>query len=257
MVSDLTLTAIEFDLTCSHLNGEGKFMTKLRRHCMRIAPYVSFYQRQITYYNLTAHRILTKDIGLILPNIPTSKRNKQGATIASVLGRIASSVIGLAYEGISSFLHQKRHKALNKAMTVIEKKTALQKNQIHHLEDTMIMYGVYNSDMLTALIRTVQNMQNRTTWNEKTFAGKLTQLNQYYLNEGTHIFAINSMLFLTTVREKYVKMYERFIEELKTYSKVIRILSKGYLPIYLLPPSRLQSILTEVRKAITKSKTMT
>ena len=139
-------------------------------------------------------------------------------------------------------------------MTVIEKKTDLQKNQIHHLEDTMIMYGAYNSDTLTALIRTVQNMQNRTTWNEKTFAGKLTQLNQYYLNEeGTCMFAINSMLFLTTVREKYVKMYERVIEELKTYSKVIRILSKGYLPIYLLPPSRLQSILTEVRKAITKS----
>ena len=71
--------------------------------------------------------------------------------------------------------------------------------------------------------------------------------------EGTCIFVINSMLFLTTVREKYVKMYERFIEELKTYSKAIRILSKGYLPIHLLPPSRLQSILAEVRKAITKS----
>ena len=56
------------------------------------------------------------------------------------------------------------------------------------------------------------------------------------------------MLFLTTVKEKYVKMYERFIEELKTYSKAIRILSKGYLPIYLLPPSSLESILTEVKK---------
>ena len=140
-------------------------------------------------------------------------------------------------------------------MTVIEKKIDLQKNQIHHLEDTMIMYDVYNSDTLIVLIRTVQNMQNRITWNEKTFAGTLTQLNQYYLNEeGIHVFAIIPMLFLTTVREKYVKMYERFIEEPKTYSKVIRILSKGYLPIYLLPPSRLQSILTEVKKATTKSK---
>ena len=83
-------------------------MVKLRRHCLRIAPYVSFYQRQITYYHLTAHRILTKDIGLILPNIPTSKRNKQGAILASVLGGIASSVIGLAYEEISSFLHQNK-----------------------------------------------------------------------------------------------------------------------------------------------------
>ena len=48
-------------------------------------------------------------------------------------------------------------------------------------------------------------------------------------------------------------MYKRFIEELKTYSKAIRILSKGYLAIYLLPPSKLERILNGVRKAITKS----
>ena len=48
-------------------------------------------------------------------------------------------------------------------------------------------------------------------------------------------------------------MYERFIEELKTYLKVIRILSKGYLPMYLLPPSKLERILKEVRMAVTKS----
>ena len=143
---------------------------------------------------------------------------------------------------------------MKKVVTVIEKKTDLQKNQIHHLEDTMIMHGIYNSDTLTDLIKKVQNMQTRTTQNEKTFAEKFTQLNQYYLNEeGTCIFVINSMLFLTSVRKRYVKMYGIFIEELKTYSKAIRILSKGYLPIHLLPPSRLQSILTEVRKAITKS----
>ena len=77
---------------------------------------------------------------------------------------------------------------------------------------------------------------------------------QLYLNEeGAHKFAINSVLFLTTVREKYVKMYERFIEELKTYSKAIRILSKGYLPTYILLPSKLERILNEVRKVITKS----
>ena len=77
----------------------------------------------------------------------------------------------------------------------------------------MITYGVYNSDTLTALIRTVHNMQNTTTWKERTFAGKLNQNYQAYLNEeGTHNFVINSILFLTTMREKYVKMYERFIE---------------------------------------------
>ena len=72
-------------------------------------------------------------------------------------------------------------------------------------------------------------------------------------DEGMCNYAINSVLFLTTVREKYVKMYERFIEELKLYSKAIRVLSKGYLPISLLPPSKLEKILKEERIAIAKS----
>ena len=58
---------------------------------------------------------------------------------------------------------------------------------------------------------------------------------------------------LTMVTEKYVKMYERFIEEQKLYSKAIRLLSKGYPPISLLPPSQLEKILKEVRIAIAKS----
>ena len=53
------------------------------------------------------------------------------------------------------------------------KRLNIQQNRIHHLEDTMIMYGVYNSDTLTDLIDTVHRMQNFTTWNKKTFAGKL------------------------------------------------------------------------------------
>ena len=48
-------------------------------------------------------------------------------------------------------------------------------------------------------------------------------------------------------------MYEQFIEELKLYSRAIRVLSKGYLPIALLPPSKLEKILNEVRVAIAKS----
>ena len=137
----------------------------------------------------------------------------------------------------------------------MDKETNIQCNRIHHQQDTMIMYGVYNSDTLTDLIDTVHRMQNFTTWNEKTFAGKLHDWKELYTQvEGVHNYAINSILFLTTVREKYVKMYERFIEELKLYSKVIQILSKGNLPISLLPPSKLEKILKEVRIAIAKFK---
>ena len=132
---------------------------------MKITLYAQLYQRQIQYYNQTAYDTLTNDIGKILPNFPTDNRHKHGAIIASILGSVASSIIGLAYEGISSFLHHKRHKALHKAVAVMNKKTNIQHNRIHHLEDTMFMYGVYNSDALTDLIDTVHRMQNFTTWN--------------------------------------------------------------------------------------------
>ena len=77
----------------------------------------------------------------------------------------------------------------------------------------------------------MHRMHNTTLWRERTFAGRLNQWLELYLHqEGLSHYTINSILFLTSIREKYVKMYERFLEELKMYSKVIRILSKGYLP---------------------------
>ena len=188
------------------------------------------------------------------PYFQLTKDKNVEQTLASILGSVASRVIGLAYEGISSFLHHKRHKVLHKAVAVMNKKTDVQCNRIHHLEDIMIMYGVYNSNTLTDLIDTVHRMQNFTTWNEKTFAGKLHDWMEIYSQDkGMCNYAINSVLFLTTVQEKYVKMYERFIEELRLYSRAIRVLSKGYLPISMLPPQKLEKILREVRIAIAKS----
>ena len=55
--------------------------------------------------------------------------------------------------------------------------------------------------------------------------------------------------------EKYVKMYEEFIIQLSMYTKVIRILSKGHLPISLIPSSKLQEILNAAQKAIQMTNT--
>ena len=253
---DIGFATFKFDFECSYANhtSSNTNYVKLLNSCMKIAPYTRLYQRQVQYYNWTAYDTLTNDIGKILPKFPTDKRQKCGAVLASILGSVASKVIGLAYEGISSFLHHKRHKALHKAVAIMNKRTHVQCNQIHHLEDTMIMYGVYNSDTLKDFIDTVHRMQNFTTWNEKTFTGKLHNWMEIFSqDEGMCNYAITSVLFLTTVREKYMKIYERFIEELKLHSRAIRVLSKVYLPISLLPPSKLEKILKEVRIAITKS----
>ena len=45
-------------------------------------------------------------------------------------------------------------------------------------------------------------------------------------------------------------MYEMFISDLWMYANMIRVPSKGYFPISLLPPVKLQEIIEEVKKAI-------
>ena len=113
-IKDLKLTAFSFDLTCNHLNISKHYIQWHIKHCRRIAPYVKFYKKQIKYNNCTAYDILENEIGLILPYFG----NRRKRFFATVFGSIASSVIGLAFEGISSFLHHKRHKALNKVVKV-------------------------------------------------------------------------------------------------------------------------------------------
>ena len=105
-------------------------------------------------------------------------------------------------------------------------------NRVYHLEDTMIMYGKYNSDTLMELVNMVHQMQNVTTWKEKIFVSKMNNWLKHKLEEvhSEFDYSMDAVLFLTTVKEKYVRMYERFINELRSYSKAIRILSKGYLP---------------------------
>ena len=114
---------------------------------------------------------MQNEIGLILSNFNSRKKR----FLTTILGTIASKVIGLAFEGISSFLHHKRHKDLQKAVNVINSKSDIDHNRVYHLEDTMIMYGKYNSDTLMELVKTVHQMQNVTTWKEKVFVSKMNK----------------------------------------------------------------------------------
>ena len=178
-MEDLKLTTVQFGSKCSNLTARNdtqpsSYFHKLLAYCQKMVLYVKFYKKQISYYNCMAIEVLTNEMGLILPTYPKDRRHRK-SIFASILGGIASSVIGLAYEGISSFLHHKRNKALHNAVKVMEKKTDLQSNKIHHWEDTMIMYSIYNLDTLTELIETVHRMHNTTSWRERTFAGKLNQ----------------------------------------------------------------------------------
>ena len=88
----------------------------------------------------------------------------------------------------------------------MERRTDIQHNKIHHLEDSMIMYGIYNSETLEQLIETLHRMHNTTSWHEKTFAVKLNHWFEWYLHkEGVGHYVINSVLFLTTNMSECMK----------------------------------------------------
>ena len=221
-------------------------INEIKTYCIMIAPYIQYYKKQIEYYNQPATDIMTNEIALILPTFNKNERQRRGIITSLITG-----FMGLVYEGISRFLHHRRQKALQKAVSVMKDKVDIQQNKIFHLEDSMVMYGTYNSDTLDDLIKTVHKLYNTTTWNEKLFSGQIKDWYSWYLTtRGINQYTINSILFLTTVKEKYIKMCQRFLNQIKQYAQAIRVLSKGYLPISLLSPSKLDLILQKVKQAV-------
>ena len=55
------------------------------------------------------------------------------------------------------------------------------------------------------------------------------------------------------IKEKYIVVYNEFITQLQIYAKAVRILAKGYLPISLVMPYKLQEILNSMKETLTKS----
>ena len=73
-------------------------------------------------------------------------------------------------------------------------KTTIQHNKLMHLEDSMVMYGIYNTETLEKLINTVHHIHNFTSPDEKLFAGQqgIALLQPIYTNlQGIQHYSIN------------------------------------------------------------------
>ena len=128
---------------------------------------MAFYKMQIKAHNDTAHHILKNKVDLTLSKFPEGQKVKEKIFSATISG-----FVGLAFEGISSFLHNKRHQALHKAVKAMSVQTDKQRNKLIHLEDTLVMYGVYNAETLEKLVKTVHALHSRHTLYDSLFGGK-------------------------------------------------------------------------------------
>ena len=138
----------------------------------------------------------------------------------------------------------------------MDSKTTIQCNKLMQLENSMLMYGIYNAETLEKFINTVHNIHNTTSSHEQLFAGQQSLLTcrSLYVNLLVlHHYSVNSLLYLRTVQDKYIALFGELITQLHVYTLSIRILAKGYLPISLVTPSKLREIPNKVKIAIWKT----
>ena len=102
-IGDIKFSRLNYDNTCMYMNKEyapntdsRKYLTALKTYYNKIKPFVFYYRKLINSYNKTAHNILKNKIKPLLPQISKQK--------CGIITTLVSGFIGLAYEGISSFL---------------------------------------------------------------------------------------------------------------------------------------------------------
>ena len=104
----LKLSLIKYDKECNYLrNLDNQDNDQIKEnvrdlifYCSKVRPFMALYKMQISSHNLTAHKILKNEVNLILPKFHREHRNKR-----CIFGAIISGFLGLAFKGISSFLH--------------------------------------------------------------------------------------------------------------------------------------------------------
>ena len=259
-LDDLKLSPIRYDKDCTcicNLDDQDNEQIKqnikdLLLYCAKLRPYMEFYKMQIKAHNIMAHHILKNEVDLILPKFYKGQKCERG-----IFGALISGFIGLAFEGISSFLHHKRHNALHKALKAMSVLMNAQRIKLMHLENTLIMYGIHNAETLERLVKMVHTIHSRQSLYESLFAGQSSAAYEAYSQmHGTHSiqhYMVNSMLYLCTIKDKYIEIYNEFILQLCIYAKAVRILVKGYLPISLVTPLKLKEILDSVKEMLIKT----
>ena len=107
-IQDLKFSYLNYDDTCTYLNDKNSYGAETKKYildlliiCKKIEPYEKCYKKQIKSYDDTAHNILENEVNSILPQMPLKHK-------CGIITTLVSSFLGLAYEGISSFLHIKK-----------------------------------------------------------------------------------------------------------------------------------------------------
>ena len=167
-----------------------------------------------------------------------------------------ASLAAIAVESIGAFLQKKCNKALGKGLKAIKSDQILAWNSIKQLEDDFLLYGKYNIDSLEKIIHTINHLGDRVHQMENLLMGKdhsvATRqfLHSNYL--GRLLFAHKLSIYLTSVQETQLRLYDELERVLREFLSAVEVLSKGYLPASLFPPSTLCRITSNTLQMVQK-----
>ena len=183
---------------------------------------------------------------------PVHKKKALSALFPAIAG-----LATIAVESLNSFLQRKRNKAMASGLMAIRQDQSLAWNSLKQLENDFLMYGKYNVAQLQDIVSTVNGLQNRTMQLERLLTGQdLFTLQMAHMLpdiSGRMTFIHKMNLYVHSVLERQIRLYEWLLRNLKDLLNAIGILSTGHLPPFLFPPTVLENITTNALVMVMKS----
>ena len=284
--NDVKFPDIKFDPDCSFLKElkyththVAKHVNEIRSICHSMKPLITLLKQKELYYKKAITNILKEEIPRSLHGSgyshngrtfqdPVSagqrfSRSTRGETpvrkkkaLAAFLPVIAG-LATIAVESLNSFLQRKRNKAMASGMIAIKEDQTLAWNSLKQLENDFLMYGKYNVAQLQDIVGTVNTLQNKTMQLEKLLIGKDLQTLQmaHMIDDvsGRMTFIHKMNLYVHSVLERQIRIYEWLLINLKDLLNAIGILSTGHLPPFLFPPTVLENITTNALAMVKKT----
>ena len=134
-------------------------------------------------------------------------------------------------------------------LNAIKNDQSLAWNSLKQLKNDFLLYGKFNVAKLQDIVRMVNRIRNRTLSLEKLLTGQdLCTLQHAHMSpnlpgiEGRLTFMHKMNLYVHSVLERQIRLYELMLHYLKDLLDCIGILSTGKLPLMLFPPMVLENI---------------
>ena len=279
-LEDIYFPDIAFDPDCAFVKGLKHSRTaalqveNIRSICKSMKPIINLMKGKESYYENAIRKILQEEILWSLHGSGYSHASKSIQDPASAgqrfshntnretpvhkkkaLSALIPAIAGLAtiaVESLNSFLQRKRNKAMANGMSAIKKDQSLAWNSLKQLENDFLLYGKYNVAQLQDIVSTVNGLRNRTLQIEKLLTGQdlytlqIAHMAPDVTGRMTFIHKLN--LYVHSVLERQIRLYEWLLQHLEELLDSIGILSTGHLPPLLFPPTVLKNITTNGNK---------